>query len=182
MHKPFSLTSPPAPKPPKPRLDVDYEQMALSKWLEVQVASHDLDAAWDESAELGKRLLKGDVWLRTHDEDHPQYQRAVELRNGLHEEQRALLVTIRMRYVQTRILCGDLYVLLGYVDDVAAWLVTHAPAIQEHSIRAIWDAVQPHRAPPFDDHPPPDSAWYIEAGITTQAQLEEWMQRKASAA
>lgn len=179
MSKSFSLTHPEPPAIRRPNnADSDhYDGLALTHWLEAQIKSHDLDAAWDELTEVSNRLLRGDLWLQERGPSNPKWQRAQRTHARLHERQKELLGHVKWLYVTLWLECAAVAGCLAFVDDPDDWIDRNAPGQFEPTAKSIWYAVQPRRQPPFQSYPVPDSAYYIEYGFQTQADLEAWMNR-----
>ena len=176
----FSLTHP-APTAPRRNGNSDHwAGEAITRWLDAQLVSHDLDAACAAGAEIGKRLLNGDLWLKRHGDDHPKAGAARRMHTRLVEAQRESVIRQRHLYVKTWLEACALHGALNQVDDAEAWLAKHAPGVPDNTPRAIWHALQPERSPPFQTYPPTVEAYYVEHGFQTQEQLTAWMHRETT--
>lgn len=174
----FSLTHPPArPAPRRKGNSAHWESEAVTRWLDCQLVSHDLDEACRKGAEIGQRLMKGDIWLRQHGDGHPKSAAARKTHNRLVSAQQVSLHQQKHLYVALWLRVCGLSGALSLVDDVDRWLRLHAPDVPGSKPETIWHVLQPNRSPPFTTHPPPIESYYIERGFETQEQLNAWMHR-----
>lgn len=176
----FSLTHPEPSKPAPPRgmfQPRNYAEDALTHWLDAQIISHDLDTAIADAETVGNRIVKGDLWLKERGPSNPDYERAKRQLRRLETRQAKLLFEVKGLYVRLYLACCAVYGSCALLDDPQAWVDEYAGGQWVHSNhRAVWNALQPDRRPPFTHYPPPDHAWHIDP-FTTFGSLERWMQR-----